>query len=116
MRSMYYRGALGILLIFDLTNNESFKHLPNWIEEIRYCLKKEIPILLIGNKCDLPNERVVSYGDIEEFAKKYNLYYMETSAKSEEKAGDCFTVITHLILGIEVPDELLGKKGLRAVL
>ena len=58
---------------------------------------------------------MVSYSDIEEFAQKYNLYYMETSAKSEEKAGDCFTVITYLMMGIDVSEELLGKKGLRAV-
>ena len=114
VRPMYYRGALGTLLIFDLTNNESFEHLPNWIEEIRSNTKYGIPILLIGNKCDLINERVINYSDIEDFAKKFNLFYLEISAKSGEKAGDCFTVITYLMMGIEVPDELIGKNGLRS--
>jgi len=41
---------------------------------------------------------------------------MKTSAKSGEKASDCFVVLTYLMIGIEVPDELLGKKGLRSVL
>ena len=48
IRSIWHRRALGELLIFDSTNNESFEHLPNWIEEIRTTTKKEIPILLIG--------------------------------------------------------------------
>lgn len=112
---MCYRGALGALLVFDLTNNENFEHLPNWIEEIKSNSKGDIPILLIGNKCELLNERMVRYSDIEDFTKKYNYYYMETSAKSEEKADDCFKVITHLMMGIEVPDKLLGKKGLKHI-
>lgn len=114
VRPMFYKGALGTLLIFDLTNNESFEHLPNWIEEIRSNSKYGIPILLIGNKCNLINERVINYSDIEDFAKKFNLFYLEINAKSGEKTGDCFTVITYLMMEIEVPDELIGKNGLKS--
>ncbi|MFX1501332.1 MAG: GTP-binding protein, partial [Promethearchaeota archaeon] len=57
IRPMYYRGSLGALLIFDLTNASSFDHLPQWIEEVRANVKTEIPLLLVGNKSDLVEQR-----------------------------------------------------------
>jgi len=112
VRPMYYRGALGALLVFDLTNSESFEHLPNWIEEIKSNTKPDIPMLLIANKSDLIDERLVNPDDIQEFATKFNLYYLETSAKSGEGVGDCFAVLAYLMMDMEVPKELLGQKEL----
>ncbi len=112
VRPMYYRGALGALLVFDLTNIESFEHLPNWIEEIKSNSKIDIPMLLIGNKSDLINERVVSKSDIRLFSQKFKFYYLETSAKSGENVSDCFAILAYLMMGLEVPQELLGKKEL----
>jgi len=112
VRPMYYRGALGALLVFDLTNIESFEHLPNWIEEIKSNSKIDIPMLLIGNKSDLINERVVSESDIRLFSQKFKFYYLETSAKSGENVSDCFSILGYLMMGLEVPQELLGKKEL----
>jgi len=74
IRPMYYRGSLGGLLIFDLTSYESFEHLPQWIEEVRSNVKAEIPLLLIGNKSDLLNERALSIEEINNFTNKFNLY------------------------------------------
>lgn len=110
VRPMHYRGALSAFLIFDLTNYATFENLPNWIEEIRKNTKEDIPILLIGNKCDLINKRTVNYREIENFAKKFNLHYIEINAKSEKAILNCCTVITYLIMGIDVPDELLSPK------
>ncbi|GAH76955.1 unnamed protein product, partial [marine sediment metagenome] len=62
IRPMYYRGSLGAVLVFDLTNYASFEHLPQWIEEVRASIKEEIPVLLVGNKSDLIDQRVVSIG------------------------------------------------------
>jgi len=112
VRPMYYRGALGALLVFDLTNIESFEHLPNWIEEIKSNSKSDIPMLLIGNKSDLINERAVSESDIELFSQKFKFYYLETSAKSGENVSDCFAILAYLMMGLEVPQELLGQKEL----
>jgi len=67
---MYYRGSLGALLIFDLTNYESFEHLPQWIEEIRANIKNEVPFLLVGNKSDLIDERAISLEEINNFTEK----------------------------------------------
>ena len=107
IRPMYYRGSLGALLIFDLTNYESFEHLPQWIEEVRANVKSDIPLLLVGNKSDLINERTVSKEEINDFTGKFNLYYMETSAKTGEGVGDCFYILACLMIGSGVPDQFL---------
>ncbi|MFX1454211.1 MAG: GTP-binding protein [Promethearchaeota archaeon] len=109
IRPMYYRGSLGALLIFDLTNSASFDHLPGWIEEVRANVKIEIPLLLVGNKSDLADQRVVSLEEINKFTENFNLYYMETSAKTGEGVGDCFYILACLMIGSGVPDQLISK-------
>ena len=109
IRPMYYRGSLGALLIFDLTNSASFEHLPQWIEEVRANVKTEIPLLLVGNKSDLVDQRAVSLEEINNFTRNFNLYYMETSAKTGEGVGDCFYILACLMIGSGVPDQLISK-------
>jgi small GTP-binding protein len=109
IRPMYYRGSLGALLIFDLTNSASFEHLPQWIEEVRANVKTEIPLLLVGNKSDLFDQKAVSLEEINNFTKNFNLYYMETSAKTGEGVGDCFYILACLMIGSGVPDQLVSK-------
>ncbi len=108
IRPMYYRGALGALLIFDLTSYESFEHLPRWIEEIRANTSTEIPLLLVGNKSDLEESRAVSPEEINEFTQKFNLFYMETSAKTGAGVGDCFYILACLMIGQGVPEKLIA--------
>ncbi len=109
IRPMYYRGSLGALLIFDLTNSASFEHLPGWIEEVRANIKTEIPFLLVGNKSDLVDQRAVSLNEINTFTRDFNLYYMETSAKTGEGVGDCFYILACLMIGSGVPDQLISN-------
>ncbi|MFW9970421.1 MAG: GTP-binding protein [Candidatus Odinarchaeota archaeon] len=109
IRPMYYRGSLGALLIFDLTNSDSFAHLPQWIEEVRANVKTEIPLLLVGNKSDLVDQRAVSLEEINKFTENFSLYYMETSAKTGEGVGDCFYILACLMIGSGVPDQLISK-------
>jgi Ras-related protein Rab-11A len=109
IRPMYYRGSLGALLIFDLTNSSSFEHLPQWIEEIRANVKNELPLLLVGNKSDLVDQRAVSLEEINSFTRNFNLYYMETSAKTGEGVGDCFYILACLMIGSGVPDQLISN-------
>jgi len=109
IRPMYYRGSLGALLIFDLTNSASFDHLPQWIEEVRANVKTEIPLLLVGNKSDLLEQRAVSLEEINNFTHNFNLYYMETSAKTGVGVGDCFYILACLMIGSGVPDQLIAK-------
>ncbi|MFX1366753.1 MAG: GTP-binding protein [Promethearchaeota archaeon] len=109
IRPMYYRGSLGALLIFDLTNASSFDHLPQWIEEVRANIKTEIPLLLVGNKSDLVDQRTISLEEINSFTRSFNLYYMETSAKTGEGVGDCFYILACLMIGSGVPDQLISR-------
>lgn len=108
IRPMYYRGALGALLIFDLTSISSFEHLPQWIEEVRANVQTDIPLLLVGNKNDLIDQRAITLEEINEFTRDFNLYYMETSAKTGDNVGDCFSVLACLMIGEGVPDKLIG--------
>ena len=109
IRPMFYRNSLGALLIFDLTNSSSFAHLPYWIKEVRSNVKTEIPILLVGNKCDLVNQRAVSLDEINSFTKDFNLYYVETSAKTGESVGYCFYALTSLMIGSDISISLISK-------
>ena len=109
IRPMYYRGSLGAVLVFDLTNAVSFEHLPQWIEEVRANLKTEIPLLLVGNKSDLTDQRMVSLEEINNFTRDFNLYYMETSAKTGDGVGDCFYILACLMIGQGVPAQLLNN-------
>jgi len=109
IRPMYYRGSLGTILVFDLTNSASFEHLPQWIEEVRANIKAEIPVLLVGNKSDLIDQRAVSIEEISKFTNNFNLYYMETSAKTGDGVGDCFYILACLMIGQGVPEQLIAN-------
>ncbi|MBA7485642.1 hypothetical protein ES707_21191 [subsurface metagenome] len=109
IRPMYYRGSLGTVLVFDLTNSASFEHLPQWIEEVRSNIKTDIPILLVGNKSDLIDQRAVSIEEISNFTRDFNLYYMETSAKTGDGVGDCFYILACLMIGQGVPEQFIAN-------
>ena len=99
---MYYRGSLGALLIFDLTNWATFEHLPGWIEEVRENVKTEIPILLVGNKADLREERKVPSDIISKFAKSSNVVgFIECSAKTGKNVEEVFVKLTVLMIKIK---------------
>ncbi|GMH60883.1 hypothetical protein TrRE_jg3910 [Triparma retinervis] len=85
----YYRGALGAVLVFDVTYTKSFLNLPFWIDEVkRYCA--DAKILLVGNKTDLKDLRGVTHADAFEFAAANNLMYVESSAKDNGSVGYAF--------------------------
>ena len=110
IRPMYYQGALGAVLVYDVTNYASFEHLPQWIEEVRTNIKFEIPLLLVGSKNDLVGQRTVSIGEINNFTRTFNLFYMETSAKTGDGVKNCFYILTCLMLGAGVPEQLIANQ------
>ena len=77
----YYRGSAGALLVFDLSNRDSFDNIGRWLQDVRDTARSDVVTLLIGNKCDL-DERQVSTEEAQEFAKEHNMQYFETSAKT----------------------------------
>jgi len=92
--SSYYRGAHGVLVVFDVTNPETFRNVHKWIQEIGRYASDGVPLILIGNKCDLVEERKVSLSDAMELAKSQNMLYIETSAKNSENVEDAFSKMT----------------------
>jgi len=100
MRIHYYQGADIILLVFDLTNKETFKNINKWHEDIKKNFKnqKEIIGFLIGNKNDLKDKRVIEHASALELAEKLNLYYFETSALTGENIQYIFETIGKKIL------------------
>ena len=87
----YYNGANGILLIYDITNRNSFHNLNLWFEELEKNLDlNNLYIYLIGNKADLIQEREVSYEEAKDFADKKNISYIEISAKTGDNINKLF--------------------------
>ncbi len=91
----YYKEINGVLLIFDLTNSNSFESVGIWHSEMMEALsdeEKNIPFILIGNKLDLITEmdRVIDVEITEKFAEKHNSIYIETSAKTGENVEAAF--------------------------
>ena len=90
----FFRNAQGIMLVYDITNHESFESLKFWIESIKNNLGNDlkIPIIIIGNKIDL-EEREVKTEEAESFCKNQNIPYFETSAKTGENIVNLFQKI-----------------------
>ena len=78
----FFQSAHGILIVFSLIDKNTFLSVKQWVSNIHQNCSENIPILLIGNKCDLIEERQVSKEEAEEVAKSFKIQYMETSAKT----------------------------------
>ncbi|CAL9779334.1 unnamed protein product [Musa acuminata subsp. burmannicoides] len=95
--SAYYRGAVGAMLVYDITKRQSFDHMTRWLEELRGHTDRNIVIMLIGNKSDLGTLRAVPIDDAKEFAQRENLFFMETSALEATNVESAFlTVLTDI--------------------
>jgi len=80
MTSAYYRGALGALLVYDISSRKSFEHCEHWLREMRQHGDPSIIAMLVGNKCDLRHQQAVDQDDAKDFAEDNNLAFIETSA------------------------------------
>jgi Ras-related protein Rab-1A len=95
--SSFYRGAHGIVLVYDVTNQQSFDNLPTWLDDIARhhgygsssAGLKQPCIILVGNKTDSP-KKVISYEAAQRFADKHHLLYIDTSAKSSANVETAF--------------------------
>ncbi|KAJ4979839.1 hypothetical protein NE237_010619 [Protea cynaroides] len=106
--SAYYRGAVGALLVYDMTKRQTFDHAAKWLEELRGHADKNLVIMLIGNKSDLGTLRAVPTEDAKEFAQKEKLFFMETSALEATNVETAFlSVLTEIY-------RIISKKSLIA--
>lgn len=96
--SSYYRGAHGICLVYDITNPLSFERLQaTWIDQIKKYASENVKLLLVGNKSDLADQRVVSYQDGKDWADQHNIPFLETSAKNNSNVEQAFLTMARTI-------------------
>ncbi|CAG0902384.1 unnamed protein product [Darwinula stevensoni] len=88
--SSYYRGAHGIIIVYDCTDQESFANVRQWLQEIERYASENVNKLLVGNKCDLTSKKVVDYTTAKEFADQLNIPFLETSAKNATNVEQAF--------------------------
>ena len=100
--SAYYRGADGIVMIYDVTNIESFNHVNEWLIEVSRYAAEGTSRLLVGNKCDKAAERVISTEKGKAFADTLGIPFIETSAKEATNVEQAFMTMT---------EELVARKG-----
>ena len=94
----YYKGAIGALLVYDITRRETFTHVTKWLDDVRTNSSKNVTVILIGNKKDLEDKRQVSYEEGEAFAKENGLMFLETSAKTAYNGVESFNLSAQCIL------------------
>ena len=95
----YYRFADGILLIYDITDRDTFLNVRYWLQQIQQHLQDKNPIIiLLSNKCDLKKQRTVSYNEGKILAEEYNISFYETSAKNEINIKNVFLSLTNEII------------------
>ncbi|KAK9768756.1 Ras- protein Rab-4B, variant 2 [Basidiobolus ranarum] len=124
----YYRGAAGALLVYDITNKESYKTLIKWLSDVRNLAGPDIVIVLVGNKLDLEDNRQVRYLEASRFAQENELMFLEASALSGEGVEEVFMKCARSILtkietgqidpersgsGIQYGDSLLRRMSQR---
>lgn len=90
--SAYYRGAVGALLVYDVTKPTTFENVSRWLKELRDHADSNIVIMLIGNKTDLKHLRAVASEDAQNFAEKEGLFFIETSALDATNVDKAFQI------------------------
>ena len=86
----YYKGANGIVLIFDVTNKKSYENVKNWVKQIKEEVSSRVTIILVANKIDDVNHRIVTKEEGEKIANECGLMFFECSAKTGENIEHAF--------------------------
>jgi len=102
--SSYYRGAHGIIVVYDVTDQKSFDNIKKWLKEIDTFAGNLVQKLLVGNKCDLVNERTVSTESGKALADSLRIPFVETSAKDSTNVEEAF-----ITMAKDIKDHSSGK-------
>lgn len=89
----YYRGAMGILLVYDISDSSSFQNVRNWVGSISEYAAENVNVLLVGNKADMDDKRQVTRAQGQALADDYRIKFFETSAKTNLNVVEVFTSI-----------------------
>ena len=94
----YYRGAMGIILVYDITNIKSFDNIAKWLRTIQEHATTDVEKMILGNKCDMEDKRVISKERGEAMARDNDVKFLETSAKTNVNIERAFTELSEGIL------------------
>jgi len=113
MTTSFYRGAHGVLFVYDVTDKDTFDNLPRWLAEVDKLASRNICKLVVGNKADLASNRTVSQDTAFAFCKELRLPYMETSAKTAENVEPAFVAMAKQIFkrAVKVAPQLEHEPG-----
>jgi len=95
---IYYRDSNGAILVYDITDRDSFDRVQNWVKELRKMLGEGIVLVIAGNKCDLERQRVVTLEEAEAYAKTVGAQHFSTSAKLSKGVSELFLELTKQLL------------------
>ena len=87
-------GAQGIIIVYDVTDRETFDNVRTWISEIEKFSQAGVCKILVGNKCDMEDKRQVTKEEGEEFAAQFGMPFLETSAKATTNVEEAFVTMT----------------------
>ena len=110
----YFRSAIGVILVFDLSDRKSFEDLNQWLSDVHTLCDPNAVVTLIGNKSDLVSSRTVTASEAESFAQLHQLTYMETSALGGDNIQEAFqrtaaAVFRKSLANKDVPKNEKGK-------
>lgn len=97
--SAYYKGAHGIIIVYDITNPDTFTNCDMWLKEVEKNAHSQAIKILVGTKSDLAEHRNVSLSDAQLFADKHCMKYIEVSSKSNHNVDDVFITIARQLCG-----------------
>ena len=104
---IYYRNAVGILLVFAFDDEKSFENITSWLEDIRSLCNPNAQILLVGNKSDLQEKREITQAQIDSLKEANNLMYIEASAKDNINIQQAFFILSQNILQKIMSNEIV---------
>lgn len=106
LTASYYRGAQGIIIVYDVTDRETFDNVRTWITEIEKYSQAGVCKILVGNKCDMEDRRQVTFEEGKEFAAQFGMPFLETSAKATQRVEEAFDTMTK-----EIKEKMMSKPG-----
>lgn len=109
----YFKGAHGIILMYDVTDRETFDSISHWLAQIKEHADSQVNVVLVGNKCDIADKRQVDSAEGQELADEYKLKFFETSAKDGTNVEDTFTAIASETRERLLKQESEGTSGIK---